>query len=370
MTPSASRSVSYLPYSPPNITAAINDVDALLSAEADALSDEWGEYAGDLRVDVLPEDLPQWLDALLLGRGKRIRAALAYWGFIAAGGRHGTEDYRHVIRAAAALETLHLFALVHDDVMDDSDSRRGRPSAHVEAALWHRDARACGDDQIFGRNLAILIGDLAHVLADRLADGLPKELRSVWYALSLELIAGQRADLTGAAAGRRDRSHAEHVAHVKSGRYTVMRPLQLGALAAGASAPVVEAMMACGKHLGYAFALRDDYLGVWGDPSVTGKPAGDDLFEAKATVLLSLAGERLAGANGALFARLGTPEFERSDVSALAEAMRGAGVDAEVECLISNEFDAALACLSGHRLAPDGVAGLSETARSACWRAA
>ena len=116
------------------------------------------------------------------------------------------------MRAAAALELLHLFALVHDDVMDESASRRGAPSAHVQAAAWHREAGADGDPEKFGRNLAILLGDLAHARATRLAASLPEPLRGTWHELCLELIAGQRADLTGAAAGRRDRVHAERIA--------------------------------------------------------------------------------------------------------------------------------------------------------------
>ena len=209
-----------------DVGAAIADVDALLSAEANTLAVEWQSYAGDLKLDILEADLPRWLGGLLVGRGKRLRVALAYWGFIAAGGTHGSTGYRHLIRAAAALETLHLFALIHDDVMDESDSRRGRPAAHVASAGWHRECGAYGDADLFGRNMAILLGDLAHTVADRLVDGLPAPLREVWYSLSVELIAGQRADLTGAASGRRDRAHAEHIARAKTGRYTVARPLK------------------------------------------------------------------------------------------------------------------------------------------------
>src|SRR5665647_1670256 len=124
----------------------------------------------------------------------------------------------------------------------------------------------------------------------------------------VELVAGQRADLTGAAAGRRDLAYAEHVARLKSGRYSIERPLELGALAAGAMPEVVDTLMRCGEHIGRAFALRDDYLGVWGDPDLTGKPAGDDLLEAKATVLLTLARERLTGHAAYLLARLGTSD--------------------------------------------------------------
>lgn len=355
---------------PPSVDvgSAIGDVDALLTAELESLAIEWREYAGDLGLDVLPADLPRWLGSLLVGHGKRLRVALAYWGFIAAGGVHGSTGYRNLVRVAAALETLHLFALIHDDVMDESDSRRGRPSAHRQAARWHRSATAFGDREVFGRNLAILLGDLAHTMADRLVDGLPQPLRDLWYVLSVELISGQRADLTGAAAARRDRGHAEYIARAKTGRYTVARPLQLGATAAGATAKAVATLLECGDHLGRAFALRDEYLGVWGDPDITGKPAGDDLSEAKATVLLSLAGDRLTGAGAELVARVGTPAFGRDDVAPLADAMRAAGVADELEAMIADAVAEGLACLDTLPLTAAGVTGLRDTAHSLAWR--
>lgn len=354
----------------PDPDAVRRDVDSLLEEELLALAEDWQEFSAGLGVDVLRQDLPEWLRGLLIGRGKRIRTTMAYWGFISAGGVHGDSGYRHMVRAAAAVELLHVFALLHDDVMDGSDRRRGRPSAHVEAKAWHEDASARGDGSVFGRNLAILLGDLAHALADRIVDGLPTAMRSAWYDLSVELIAGQRADLTGAAAGRRDRRHAEHVARTKSGRYTVTRPLQLGATAARASQEVLDALMTCGDHLGSAFALRDDHLGVWGDPELTGKPASDDLYEGKPTVLLSLAREHLAGDAADLLDRVGAPGFTREDVPALADALRAAGIDVMLERLIAEEVQAGLACLDRAPLARPGVVGLTEAARMIAWRSA
>ena len=186
----------------------------------------------------------------------------------------------------------------------------------------------------------------------------------------MELIAGQRADLTGAAAGRRDRAHAEHVAQAKSGRYSVTRPLQLGALAADAPAEAMAALLQYGHHLGRAFALRDDALGVWGDPAITGKPAGDDLLEAKATVVLSIAEGRLTGEDAALLERVGTAGFTRDDVDALAAALRAAGVEDELEGIIADALDAALASLDVPGLDPAGADGLRNTARAIAWREA
>ena len=353
---------------PHDVAVTCSDVDALLTTEVAALASEWDGYSAGMGVDVLGVDLPAWLGDRLIGRGKRLRVAMCHWGFVAAGGVPGSAGYTDMVRAAAALEALHLFALVHDDVMDVSGSRRGRPSAHVEAEAWHAASGAFGDRTLFGRNLAILLGDLAHTVADRIADGLPASLRATWYALCVELVAGQRADLTGAAAGRRDLAHASHVARLKSGRYSIERPLELVARAAGASEDVIAALTCCGEHIGRAFALRDDYLGVWGDPARTGKPACDDLLEAKATVLLSLARERLEGEAAGLLGRLGTPAFSREDVPVLAEAMRAAGVADALEGLITGEYEAAVRCVEASSLSPAGVAGLRETARTIAWR--
>lgn len=351
-----------------DLPSALADVEAALSAEMDALAREWAVTTSVLGVDVLGADLPQWLSELLIGHGKRFRVRMAYLGFVAAGGVHGSPAYLDLVRVAAAIETLHLFALVHDDVMDASPSRRGQPAAFVQAADWHRAASAAGDPGRFGVNLAVLLGDLAHVIADRLVADLPAPVRRVWYAMWVELIAGQRADLTGAAARRRDLARTEELARLKSGRYTVTRPLQLGAAAAGAGPELLVALGEYGDPVGYAFALRDDQLGLWGDPNVLGKPVGDDLREGKATVPLALAVERLGGAEAALLDRVGTPELTRDDISTLAVAMRAAGVDAEVEARIAGAVSAGLAALEGAPLTAAGVAGLRDAAQALAWR--
>lgn len=349
-------------------TSTIAAVDALLTDEVNRLAAEWRATVGPMGLDVLPDDLPAWLGSLLIGGGKRLRIQMAHWGFVAAGRRVDDSGYADLVRAAAALELLHLFALVHDDVMDESASRRGHASAHVQAAGWHGHSHALGDRDVFGRNLAILLGDLAHTMADRLADDLPPAMRQAWYALCIELIVGQRGDLTGAAARRRDFAHADRVARLKSGRYSIQRPLELGAMAAGAAPDVIDGLLDSGEHIGRAFALRDDLLGIWGDPNLTGKPAGDDLFEAKATVLMSLARDRLTGHAAELLATVGTPGFRRSDVAPLAEAMQDAGVEAEAERLIAKEYAAAVALLKSGPFDPRGAEGIALAAHSIAWR--
>lgn len=347
--------------------AAVRAVDELLTVELDQLAAEWQTHAGGIGVDVLPADLPEWLRSLLVGRGKRFRVLMAHWGFVAAGSGDGAAR-ASMIRAAGALEALHLFALIHDDVMDEADSRRGQASAHRQAEAWHRQAGGIGDPETFGRNLAILLGDLAYWLADRVAAPLVPPLADTWRTLNVELLVGQRGDLTGAAAARSDRDHASLVARLKSGRYTVQRPLLLGAQAAGGTTELTDALWRYGGHVGQAFALRDEYLGVWGKPEETGKPAGNDLLEAKPTVLLSIARERLAGADAELLTRLGSAGFGAEDVAQLAAAMRTAGVDAELERLIAVEHDQAVAVLDDPALDPAGIAGLRHAAGAVAWR--
>jgi geranylgeranyl pyrophosphate synthase len=293
---------------------------------------------------------------------------MSFWSFVAAGGHLDDGAYRDVVRFAAALETLHMFALVHDDVMDQSPSRRGSPSAHVEAARWHADSGAAGDSDLFGLSMAILLGDLAHMLADHLIIDLPADQQRLWFDLCVELIVGQRADIAGAAGARRDRRHAEHIARLKSGRYSVERPLELGAVAAGARPEILAALQGYGEHLGRVFALRDDQLGIWGDPATTGKPIGDDLAEGKATVVMSLAADRLSGEAAEALQRLGTRDLRPGDVAVVTEALEACGIRDEVEALIGSELARALACLAESTLTPAGVAGLKSTAEAVAWR--
>ena len=324
---------------------------------------------------LLDHDLPEMLQALNGTGGKRIRPSMAYWGWVACGGRgarrpDGPEDggAADVVRAGAALELLHIFALIHDDVMDESDSRRGQPSVHTLAAQLHLHAGARGDARHFGESIAVLVGDLAHAEADHLVTELPRPMREIWRLLVIELVHGQSRDLTGSAAGRRDLAHARRVARMKSGRYTVQRPLELGAAAAGASAAERDALLDYGEEVGEAFALRDDLLGVWGDPRSTGKPAGDDLVSGKPTVIMALAEERLRGNARRVLRRVGTPELSPADVTLLQSALAEQGVVEAVEARISEHVRAAETALTRVVLDEAGLAGLSGMAHLIAWR--
>ena len=194
-----------------------------------------------LRPEILRDDLPTMLLTRALTGGKRLRPRMCHLGWAGTVDTSGTdergygESYAHLVRVAAALEVFHLFALVHDDVMDRSDQRRGMPTAHVVAAADHLGAQAVGDSALFGDSVAILLGDLAFAEASALVAETTPALRSAWREMVVELVQGQLLDLTGAAsrAAGVDRAHA--VARLKSGAYTVERPLLLGATAAGAS---------------------------------------------------------------------------------------------------------------------------------------
>jgi geranylgeranyl diphosphate synthase type I len=252
--------------------------------------------------------------------------------------------------------------------MDESDLRRGALAAHRQAERWHADAGARGDRAAFGRNLAVLLGDLALVQAHRLVATLGPALRELWHELCVELVLGQRGDLTGAAAGRRDRLHAERLAQLKSGSYTVARPLALGATAARGTPAVHRALHRYGIHAGVAFALRDEVLGVWGDPAVTGKPAGDDLLTGKSTVLLSLAIGRLSGSAAEALRKTGSAAMTSLDVAVLQDALLSAGVSDEMEKLILRHVEDALLALTDEALHPVGAAGLMDLTRALAWR--
>jgi geranylgeranyl diphosphate synthase type I len=284
---------------------------------------------------------------LVLSGGKRLRPAFCYWGFRAAGGDH---DDPRIIDAGAAFELLHAFALIHDDVMDGSALRRRAPTVHVEFAQVHRDRAWLGESQRFGTGVAILAGDLAAVLADELTAALPRDALTIWNRLRLEVNIGQYLDLLGAAEGTTDLERARQIARYKSGKYTVERPLHLGAAIAGGLDRLGVTLSAYGEPLGEAFQLRDDLLGVFGDPEVTGKPVGDDLREGKPTPLLVLARRQADGSDGALLDRVGEPDLDDGDVARLRAVVERTGARAQIEAAIDQLTALAVDRLDGASL--------------------
>lgn len=286
---------------------------------------------------------------LAVSGGKRFRAAFCYWGYRAVAPELPDEDA--LVRACASLELLHASALVHDDLMDASDTRRGRPATHRQFEADHRAAGWRGDPEQYGGAAAILLGDLLLSWADELLRRCGFPLAQVAPALDVfdrcrsEVIAGQFLDVSVQARGRADVETAMTVLRYKSAKYSIERPIHIGAALAGATPETIRALAAFGLPLGEAFQLRDDLLGVFGDPATTGKPAGDDLVEGKRTVLVALALDAAAPADAELLDRsLGTPlDVER--VEALRRVIDASGAHAQVEAVIGDLASHAVAAL-------------------------
>ena len=302
-------------------------------------------------LETVSEDLAPLAESLvqLLSGGKRLRPAFCYWGYRGAGGSDGDG----VVTAAAALELFQACAIVHDDVMDGSDTRRGQPAAHRRFAALHRAQGWSGDPEAFGSGAAILLGDLAlswsdemlgsaALPADRLAAG-----DRVFADMRSELMGGQYLDLLEQARGGGSVERALRVARYKSAKYTIEKPLHLGAVLAGAGQDVLDGYSGYGLPLGEAFQLRDDVLGVFGDPAETGKPAGDDLREGKRTALVAMALEAASEAQAAVVRRhLGDPHLAEDGVAALREVITDTGARARSEGLIAELLDDALTALA------------------------
>ncbi|SCG59438.1 geranylgeranyl diphosphate synthase, type I [Micromonospora zamorensis] len=312
------------------------------------------------------------IEAFVLGGGKRLRPAFAYWGFRGAGGVDGDQ----VVTALAALEFVQASALIHDDLMDRSDTRRGEPAVHRRFAARHRQSGWGGDPDGFGDAAALLLGDLCLVWSDELlhSSGLDLQAlaraRPVFDEMRTEVTVGQYLDVLTQATGDTSVERASKVARYKSAKYTVERPLLLGAALADATADVRTAYSAYGLPLGEAFQLRDDVLGVFGDPALTGKPAGDDLREGKRTFLVAAAGEATDDAGRELlFSRLGDPELDEQGVARLHELITASGALARTEQRIVTLTDAALAALTAVDLDTEARQALVDLAIAATRRA-
>jgi geranylgeranyl diphosphate synthase type I len=310
--------------------AVIERVDAELAA---FLDDRALAFAG-LGDDLVPVSAAA--RTFVLDGGKRLRPTFAYWGWRTV--RGSEDDDRGLITAAASLELLHACALVHDDVMDASDTRRGRPAAHTAFAGMHREHGWTGDPDVFGTAAAILLGDLLLSWADAMfatagvdAAAAPRA-RHVYDEMRQLVMAGQYLDVLVQARGAFSADEALRVIEFKTSKYTVEGPLHLGAAIAGASDEVFAVLSGYGLPLGEAFQLRDDVLGVFGDPSVTGKPAGDDLREGKHTLLTALAMEAAdADQADGLRAGLGDRSLDDARVAALREVIISTGALDQVE---------------------------------------
>ncbi|GAA0190532.1 polyprenyl synthetase family protein [Cytobacillus oceanisediminis] len=337
----------------------------------DDVARELSRFGDDRRaalVSVGP-DLAPFLDAAtsFVAGGKRLRAAFCRAGWLVAG---GDPDDPAVVTASASLEWLQGSALVHDDLMDGSDTRRGNPSVHRAFEAQHRAGGqdAVGDAERFGLSTAVLLGDLMLSWADEQlrSSGLPRVPEALHF-LDLcrsEVVAGQYLDVLAQTRPTVTVEEAMTIVRFKAASYTVERPLHIGAALAGADADLIDGLSAVALPLGQAFQLRDDVLGVFGDPAVTGKPAGDDLREGKRTVLVARATELGSDDDRALLSRLlGT----REGVEPLTDLMVRTGALAAVErdiARLEDEADAAITALGDHARSVLGPLALSATRRT------
>ena len=321
---------------PPEIQVIAGPVEARLRQVLDAEVERWAGVDSDLVAPLLA------LGELVLGGGKRLRPAFCHWAFVGAG---GDPTDAVTVDAGAAFELLHAFALMHDDVMDGSATRRGARTIHIDFAQRHGDGSWRGEGRRFGEGVAILVGDLAAVYADRLLLDAPVEARRVWHELEIELEIGQYLDVLGTARGGVGIDTARRIACYKSGKYTIERPLHLGAALAGRLDELAEPLSDYGSPLGEAFQLRDDILGTFGDSTRTGKPVGDDLREGKPTPLLAVATARVGDAGGALLSRVGAADLTDDEVRALQDLLVETGATGEIEASIARLTTQAIAAI-------------------------
>lgn len=358
------------------------DVDAAVTAHLDRLAAEVGAISPSA-VAMVEEA------AGLLTGGKRLRAAFCYWSYRAHG---GVPDRTHparvaTVRVGAALELFQAAALLHDDVMDNSDTRRGRPTAHRAFAGKHAAAGWAGEPVRFGDSAAILLGDLVLLAAQRELSAalalVPAETaaaaRARFDTMQSEVVVGQYLDVLVQAEPwgydpASDEERARKVLRAKSASYSVAAPLALGALLAGAGQEAAAGIEAAGLPLGEAFQLRDDVLGVFGDPAVTGKPAGDDLREGKRTVLVARTLALLPDPDGAdaaaLVAALGNPDLSDDDVARVREVIVDSGALDAVEQLIDDLAVRGHALLDLADLTEPGRGVLTDLAHAAVDRTA
>lgn len=315
-------------------------------------------FSSERRAQVLEigEELAPALDALeaLTSGGKRLRPTFCYWGWRGAGGAAGDE---RMVRAAASLEFLQACALIHDDVIDNSDTRRGLPAAHKRLGKLHADHGWSGDSEEFGRGAAILIGDLCLAWSDAMyqASGFPAEVlgagRPPFDAMRTEVMAGQYLDTLEQVRGTSTREAALRVMRYKSAKYTVERPLHLGAALAGRYEELAGVYTDYGIPLGIAFQLRDDVLGVFGDPSTTGKPAGDDLREGKRTLVVAETLARAGKADAERFGSLlGAPDLSVESVEWMCSLIEESGALAACERRVDDYAGQAVAALESPEL--------------------
>ena len=333
----------------------ISRVDEVLTTAVENERQMWARIDEDL------ETVFDEIESLVLGGGKRLRPQFAHWGWVAAGGDSADSQQ---FRIGAAIELLHAFALFHDDVIDDAETRRGNTTTHRRMAYMHSTDQMAGESRRFGEGAAILIGDITYVMSDKLMDEMSPAARSIWHDLRMEMNIGQYLDTLGSARRERRVEVAERICRYKSAKYTIERPLHLGAVAANveAGSALMPMLSAYGLPLGDAFQMRDDMLGAFGDSSITGKPVGGDFLEGKPTPMLARAYALASASQLKILDSIGTPGISHDDVSLVQEVVLATGAVAEMESLIVSLRDEAVASLDKQMIQGGAYEALLELA--------
>lgn len=358
-----------------------------VSAEISAFLNEQAAVLDSMGPELVPVHL---MASQLLCGGKRMRPAFCLWGYVAAAGIPSDDELKPLLTAAGSLDVLHVSALIHDDLMDSSDLRRGRPAAHRQFEALHANAGWLGDSAAFGRAGAILLGDLLVMWSAQMLHGGGLDQSTLERALPIveamrtEVTCGQYLDIVAQAHPLRKRApaigslrptielaldDASRVVEYKAARYTVQRPCQIGAALGGGDDELYFALGAYGSPLGRAFQFRDDLLGVFGDPKVTGKPAGDDLREGKRTVLVAHAYAHAGDAGQKLLLeRLGDPALDEIGIGELQQVIVESGARDAVESMINENYERALKSLHDTEITSEGQTGLTALADAAVRR--
>ncbi len=348
------------PAVPHQLLTVAKKVDAKLEAVLDGQRLHWESV--DPRVCEAVDELRR----MTTSGGKRLRAGFCYWSWRGAGADGPAEvlDDDQVIDVGAAFEFLQVFALIHDDIMDNSSTRRGATTVHVANARRLADNGWQGEPRRYGEGVAILVGDLGHVYADQLTGHVLPSARRIWDELRIELNLGQYLDMRAAAAGELDRQTARQVATFKTALYTIVRPLQLGAALHGDPGPeLLQQLDRFGRPLGQAFQLRDDALGLTGDELWLGKPVGDDLREGKPTEIVSYALATATPAQQNVLEGIGRRDLTRAEVDRIIDVLDETGAldhnEREIGRLLDQAHDA-LARLPYDQTSTDALAALAD----------
>jgi len=340
------------PGAPRSVDLVAERVEARLGRLLDHEVERWSALDPDLASPI------EAIRELVMAGGKRLRPAFCFWGYVAAG---GDPDDTLVDDLGAAFELLHALALIHDDVVDDSATRRGRQTMHLDYGDQHATHSYRGERRRFGEGVAVLVGDLTHVYADLLLEAAPPAVWPLWNELRVELNIGQYLDLLGTARGDTNLEHATRIARYKSAKYTIERPLHLGAAGAGELDAYGRTFTAFGVPLGEAFQLRDDLLGVFGDAEITGKPVGDDLREGKPTPLLAIATERANAAQLSVLAMVGS-DLDADRVAAIQAVLIETGAVDLINEMIEERRSEAILVIESADVGPTARATLIDLA--------